>query len=436
MKKYVLVLALLFWGNRVSAQTPLGLEEALRLAEQNNLQIKQQQQREANARLEVDIRRGQRLPSLDFIGATSYTDELARFDLPQTLTGGRLIRIELGGHDRTDLSLGLRQPLFTGGRLSTQVALAQNALASEQTRRELLQQQTAYYVHQLFYQAQALKQQRKIQEASRRRLRVQLDQTRSLFRAAQVMAFDTLQVYNQTLQLDIETEQNQRDQRLLDLQMARTLDLPEVRPIAEAALNKPGASYPDLDSLKQAALQRRPELAGVRLGQSATQLSRKLAIAAFYPNLNAEASYHYAKPGLNQVANEWMRYGMIGMNLQWNLWRGRQDRHRAQQAEVEFTRLTLQERELLRSISYDVERSWENLKFAGRQIALAEQLLAQQQERYRIVTTQQREGVASTNDAVVAENDLRQAELQLQRALVQYYVSQSELRLATGSIAE
>lgn len=436
MKKYVLLLALLFWGNRVSAQTPLGLEEALRLAWQNNLQIKQQQQREANARLEIDIRRGQRLPSLDFVGATSYTDEVAKFDLPQSLTGGRLVQIELGGHDRTDLSLGLRQPLFTGGRLRTQVALAENALESEQARRELLQHQTAYYVHQLFYQAQALKQQRKIQESSRQRLHVQLEQTRSLFRAAQVLAFDTLQVYNQTLQLDIEAEQNQRDQRLLDLQLARALDLPEVRPIAEATLDKPGTTYPNLDSLKQAALQRRPELSSVRLGQSATQLSRKLAIAAFYPNLNAEASYHYAKPGLNQVANEWMRYGMIGVNLQWNLWRGQQDRHRAQQAEAEFSRLTLQERELLRSITYEVERSWENLRFAGRQITLAEQLLAQQQERYRIVTAQQREGVATTNDVVVAENDLRQAELQLQRAVVQYYFSQSELRLATGSITE
>jgi outer membrane protein TolC len=89
----------------------------------------------------------------------------------------------------------------------------------------------------------------------------------------------------------------------------------------------------------------------------------------------------------------------------------------------------------LRSIDYEVERSWENANFAAKQIQLAERLLAQQQERYRIVSTQQREGVATTNDVIVAEADLTQAELQLQRALIQYYLSQSEMALATGVIA-
>lgn len=432
MKTSHLALAIFLLGGRLAAQTPLGLEEALELALQNNLQLKQQEQRQASARLEVDLRRGQLLPSLDFIGTASYTDELATFDLPRALTGGRLIQIELGGHDRSDLALALRQPLFTGGRLRTQVALAQNAVQSEELRRQLLRQQTAFLVQQVFYQAQALKRQGQIQAASERRLLVQLEQMRSLLRAAQVMAFDTLQVHNQTLQIRIEQDQNRRDQRLLDLQMARLLDLSAVRPIAEAPLAKPGTSPPPLENLIQLALQRRPELASVRTGQHAAELNRRLATSAYYPTLNAEASYHYAKPGLNQVANEWMRYGVVGVNLQWNLWRGRQDRRRVQQAEAERTRLTWQERDLVAGITHEVERGYENLQLAARQISLAEQLVAQQQERYRIVTVQQREGVATTNDVIVAENDLRAAELQLQRTLVQYQLAQSELQLATG----
>ncbi|MDZ7266907.1 MAG: TolC family protein [candidate division KSB1 bacterium] len=419
-------------GGGLAAQTPLALEEALELALANNLQLKQQEQRETSARLEVDLRRGQLLPSLDVIATASYTDELAKFELPRSLTGGRLIQIELGGHDRSDLALALRQPLFSGGRLRTQVALAQNSMQSEALRRELLRQQTTFLVQQVFYQAQALKRQAQIQAASERRLRVQLEQMRSLYHAAQVMAFDTLQVHNQILQLNIEQDQNRRDQRLLDLQMARLLDLPVVRPIAEAPLARPAASPPPVAQLIQLALQRRPELASVRNGQRAAELTRRLAAAAYYPMLSAEASYHYAKPGLNQVANEWMRYGVVGVNLQWNLWRGRQDHRRVQQAEAERTRLSLQERELTASISHEVERGYENLQLAARQIALAEHLVAQQQERYRIVTVHQREGVATTNDVIVAENDLRAAELQLQRTLVQYHLAHSELQLATG----
>lgn len=440
MKVYIGLAFSFLFSAYSHAQTSLSLAEALRLAHENNLQLKKQEQRQKFAALEVAIKRGQRLPTLEVSATTSYTDEVAKLDIPLANLGLPLPpnfsapSVKLGGHDRTDFALGIRQPLFTGGRLRTQIDLAQTALQGEETRLALLQQQTAYQIHLLFYQAQNLKKENKIQLASLQRLNTQLTQTRHLLAAKQVVAYDTLQVFNQTLQVKIAIEQNLREQRLVDLQMARVLDLAEVRPIAESELPQAGVAPIMLDSLKQAARQARPELRGVQLSQRSAQLNRKLARGNFLPEIGAEAKYHYGKPGLNQVANEWMDYTTVGVNLQWNLWRGNQDRHRMEAAEVEYHRLTLEERELLRNVEYEVERSWENMKFATRQITLAEQLLAQQQERYRIVSTQQREGVATTNDVIVAEADLTQAELQLQRALIQYYISQSEMRLATGAI--
>jgi len=442
MKKILTTLIFLLVAGFASAQTPLTLDEALQLVRQNNLQLQKQQQKQKIAELDAAVKRGQRWPSLDLGATASYTDEVAKLDIPIEKFGLPLPpnfsqpRIELGGHDRTDLAIGLRQPIFTGGKLRTQVELAQTAVESEQTRLALLRQQTAYQTYWLFYQAQSLKKERKIQEASLARLEVQLQQARSLFRAAQVMAYDTLQVFNQTLQLKIQLEQNQRDQRLVDLQMARLLNLATVRPIAEINLSQPPEFRPVLDSLKQQALQHRPELSGIRLGQRSARLSRILAKATYLPDVGAEAKYHYGKPGLNQVENAWMDYSTIGVNLQWNLWRANQDRRRVEAAEVELSRLTLEERELQRNIDYDVEKGWENAAFAVKQIQLAERLRAQQQERYRIVSTQQREGIATTNDVIVAEADLTQAELQWQRALIQYYLAQSEILLATGAIAK
>ncbi|MGH7495197.1 MAG: TolC family protein [bacterium] len=433
---------LLLFAGMSQAQTPLVLDEALRLARQNNLQLQQQQQKQKSAELEVAIKRGQRLPSVDFNAASSYTDEIAQLEIPIDNLGlplppdFRRPSIKLGGHDRTDIALGVRQPIFTGARLGTQVKLAQTALESEQSKLEVLQQQTAYQVYLLFYQAQSSKKERSIQEASLSRLGAQLEQTRNLFNAAQAMAYDTLQVYNQTLQIKIQMELNQRDQRLTDLQAAKLLNLPEVRPIAELDLTRPPAFRAPLDSLKQTAVQSRSELSGVRLGQRSAKLSRKLAQSALFPEIGAEAKYYYSKPGLNPVANQWMNYGMIGVNMQWNLWRGNQDRHRMEAADVEYHRLTLEERELLRNIDYEVERSWENAKYAVEQIELAEQLVRQQQERYRIADVQQREGVATTNDLIVAESDLTQAEVQLQRALIEYYLAQSEMLWATGVIGK
>ncbi len=420
--------------SRLAAQTPLPLEEALQLAQPGNLQLRKQQQRQRQAELDAAIKRGQLWPSLDFSVMSSYTDKIAALEIPFSFPGVQIPRIELGGHDRTDLSLGVRQPIFTGFRLTTQVKLAETAQAAEAVRFEVLQQQTAFQVHALFYGAQNLKKERQIQQASLQRLHTQLAQVRNLFRQAQVLAYDTLQVFNQTLQIGMQMEQTQSDLRLLDLQLARLLNLPQVRSIGDLALpNLPSALLP-LDSVKQAARQQRSELRGVNLAQRAAQLQRKLARGNYFPEIGAEARYHYAKPGINQFANEWMAYATLGVNLQWNLWRGQQDRNRIQAVQVEYERLQLEEEELQRTIAYEVEKSWENMKLAAQQNRLAERLLAQQQERYRIVTTQQREGQATTNDVVIAEFDLTQAELQVQRTLIQYYLAQTELQLAAGGL--
>ena len=432
MKRQWRALFVLFVSSQLAAQTPLALEEALRLARQNNLQLRRQEQKQRQAELEVAIKNGQLLPAVDLSATAVYASELAQFDFPFVLPGGQQPHVELHLIDRKELSIGVRQPIFTGWRLNTQVALAKTAQATEQTRLSLLQQQTAYQVYLLFYQAENLKKENQIQQTSLERLAAQLEQVRQLFRNAQALAYDTLQVFNQTLQIGIQMEQNRRDLRLLNLQMARLLDLPESRPLADLALPALPAAVLQPDSIKQVARQLRPELRGVSLAQQAAQLNRKLARGNYFPEIGAEARYYYAKPGVNPFANEWMDYATLGMNLQWNLWRWNQDRHRMQTAEVEFDRLLLEEQELLREIDYEIEKSWENMQLAAQQSRLAERLLAQQQERYRIIVTQQREGLATTNDVIVAEADLTQAESQVQRTLIQYYLAQTEMQLAAG----
>jgi len=428
------LLAPLLLCTAVVAQTPLTLGEALQLAAQNNLALRKQAQKQKQADLDLAIKRGQRLPSVEVSATALYATELAQFEFPFALPGGQQPSVELHLFDRKELSVGVRQPIFTGWRLSTQVALAQTAQSSEQNRFALLQQQTAYQVYLLFYQAENFKKENQIQRASMARLGTQLGQVRDLFRNAQALAYDTLQVFNQTLQIGIQVEQTQRDLRLLNLQMSRLLDLPEVRPLAELTLPALPAALMSPDSMKQIARQQRPEVYSVNLAQQAAQLQRKLARSNYFPEIGAEARYYYAKPGVNPFANAWMDYGTLGVNLQWNLWRWNQDRNRMQTAAVEYNRLQLEEKELLRSIDYEVERSYEDMNLAAQQNRLAQRLLAQQQERYRIVTTQQRQGLATTNDVIIAESDLTQAELQTQRTLIQYYLAQTEMQLATGAL--
>ena len=420
------------------AQTPLTLEEALHLAKQNNLSLKKQSESQRIAKLQEWVQQANRLPTVDLSFSGTYFSETNKIDLGEV--GGPFglpdVQVELGGHDRYEMQLGIRQPIFTGLRLKSQVELAKTASLSEAAKFEVLSNEIYHNVHLVFYQVQSLYTQRKILDASLRRLQIQFENVRNLYQAAQAMAFDTLQVYNGTLSIKIEIENNRLQQSLARLQMARLLDLPGSRPIAEMDLPQPTGEGTNLQQLQLQAVSKRAELETVRLAQNSALLQQKLARSTFFPAVYGQANFHYAKPGLNPVLKQWMNYFSAGATLQWNVWRWGGDRHKVEEAQVLHHRLQLEEKEQLRTVSYEVEEGFEKLRFSLEEWRLAEELQSQQAERYRIVSVQHQNGVASTNELVTAEADLTRAELQSQQALIRYYAHLADLRRAVGSIGE
>lgn len=417
------------------AQQEVDLNQALRIAREKNLTLLQQKSAERIARLEERVRQSQRLPSLDVSLSSLYFSEVNEIDLSRTI-GIPDRRVQLGGHDRTELQVSVRQPIFTGYRIESGVDLARNRTLSERVKFELLSDEVLHRVYLLYYQAKSLDNQKEILQASLERLGVQLQNVRNLFQAAQAMAFDTLQVYNQRLAVQIDLENNRSARRLTDLQMARLLDLPAVHIVVTAPLPRPASALPTLEELKSQAAQKRPELRRVQLAREEANIQQRLARAAYFPAVFAQANLHYAKPGLDPVQNEWMTYFSAGVSLQWNLWRWKGDRRKVEEFVVLNNRLSLEQRELLRGIENEVAESYEKLSLALKQLRLAEQLQAQQEERYRIVSVQHRTGLASTNELITAETDLTRAQLQTQQALVSYYIHRANLRKAVGTIGE
>ncbi len=432
---FVLFLILGVAVSTAGAQAPLTLPEALRLARQNNLGIAQQQNRRKDAGLGVAIARSARLPSVDLDLSSVYLSAVNEIDISAAVPFVDR-KIRLGGHDVSDLQVKVTQPIFTGFKLKSAVALASHAALSEEAKLAVATNELSHAITLLYYQAQNLATRERIIRASRKRLGTQLQTVRNLFHAAQVMAFDTLQVYNQMLALQIEQTDIERSVRLLRLQVARLLDLPEPRPFVRDTLRAPAAEVKSAGDLKIEALQMRPELQAVRIAQRMNLLQQKIARAELLPVISAQGALHYAKPALDPVSNQWMGYFTVGVGLRWNLWRWRADSRKAQQFSVRAGSLTLQERELVHAIENEVDASLENLRFGREQLRLAEQLVRQQQERYRIVAIQHQNGVAATNELVTAETDLTRAQLQKQQALAQYHIYKADLERATGAIGD
>ncbi|MCG8605258.1 TolC family protein, partial [bacterium] len=280
-------------------QVPLDLEEALRLAKQNNLKLQQQKESEKVAALEELVQKANLRPSLDLSLSTDYLSEINQIDLSQTI-GVPDRRIALGGHDRSEVMLSIQQPLFTGFRLQSHVDLAKNSTLSEQAKFDILANKLYHQVHLIFYQFQSLAKQRRILGESLKRLNIQLQHVRNLFKADQIMAFDTLQVYNQALTVRIELQDIELASRLATLQMVRILDLRETQPIQEVEVESPTGGNNhifDLNQLKSQALEKRPELKSILLAKNSANIQQKIQRSNYFPSIYARANLHYAKPG-------------------------------------------------------------------------------------------------------------------------------------------
>ncbi len=438
-RKRVLVFALSLVGSSLlpaqtpDSQAPLTLSEALRLAQERSLKLQQQRATQAAAQLRTEASKTARLPSVGVSGFSFYLSQVPQINFGAVgPVPGPAVR--LGGHIWSNYTLSLQQPIFTGFRIQSQIQLAETAELSEAARLRLHTNEVSHQVTLLFYQAQNRRTNLEILETSVRRLDLQLQNVRNLFEAAQVMAFDTLQVYNQKLAVHIQLENAALEHRLALLQLARLLDLPEVRPVAALRLEKPDRPGYALEQLQRQALENRPELESVRLGLAAAEIRTKLARATYYPNISIAANYHVARPGLDPVANQWMDFFSVVLNVDWNLWRWGGDRKQVEAAQADRNRLSLQERELLRTIEYQVSESYQRLMVSFDEIEMAEQLVRQETERYDLVALQHEQGVASTNDLIAAETDLRKSELQFELALLKYYVNEANLRFAVGNM--
>ena len=415
------------------SQQALSLSEALNIADSQNLKLLQQAQNQQIAALDEDIRKADRLPTLDVSGLGVYLSKPITIgvDLGPAAQTSNLLEL----NNITNFSLSVNQPVFTGFRLQSNVRLAENNQLSEHARRNILGDEVALRVHLLFYQAQHIEKQQGILELSIKRLQVQLNNVRNLYEAAQAMAFDTLQVYNQMLSKQIDLENVQLSKRLLQLQMARILDLENERPIETGELPQPVPEMFEITSLQSEAMMKRPELESIRIARSNAMVYQKIARATYYPNLAVFGTYNYGKPGLEPVRNRWMDFFTVGANLSWNLWKWGADKKNVQKYQVLDRRLSLEEQELIRTIEYEIKESLENIRFNLRELSLARALQQQQSERYNIVVSQHSNGVASTSDLITAETDLTAAELQTQLATVKYYISYAKMRKAIGTIS-
>ena len=428
------LIILIFLPANIFAQ--LSLNEAFQLLEKNNLSLKQLEHTISQSEHEINIQQTNYYPVISSSVSYNHISELASLEIPFQIPGVTIPAIEAGAKDQFDLALLIKQPVFTGFRTKNLVKAANQQHQAEQIKKDILHNQLLFQFGQLFRKVQLNLLQQEVLQQSIKRADLQLQKITYLLDAQQATGFDTLEVANRKLQISNQLLKLEHVESILKSKLLFLLNVEKIGEIEIPGLNKIKLDLNDIQFYQNIAIGQRPELNQVSALQKAQSFRVKVIQSMFYPQIFANATYHYARPGVNFFKDEWMNYYTFGVNLQWELWNWNRTKRQSEKTRLAVHQLDLKSQELVLNIKQEVTEVFQYLLTTREQVNLQAKLVQQEKKRYQLINRKFEQQLATTLDVSDSENKLREAELALQNTYIEWFLYQLQMDYVTGIIGK
>jgi outer membrane protein TolC len=402
--------------------TTMDLPTAWKTARAHNPRLRQGSAALTAARTQVEVESTDRLPGFGVKSGYQYMSDVSSM----SLFGNKL---EMGTHDRWDFAVSVSQPIFTGYRTRGRIAGAQTDTLVARANLEQSDDAICLQVAALFAEVSALDAQNNVLRSGIDRADRQLIRLRSLYIAKLATPLDTLETANRRIELQTAITRNEHARRILLARLQEVVGVPcepTVTPLSPHPLRA--------EDFLSAAMDSRPELAAVRARQQRCAQNRTIALSALYPQLVANAEYHYGTPGQKMINPDWGDYYTVGLQMQWNPFDWGKARETARVADLNKLQLTAEEDLITARIEREITENVEQLNSLDDQIKLQRILAAQEVERRETVRNRYEQGQSTAPDLRDAEAKATDAECEIARLLAQWTEAYYQLQFACGNI--
>lgn len=411
----------------------LGLAEAITLALQNNQQLRV-------AAFEVTIARAQLAQAK--AAATGQVNAQASYtrvqeQAPTTITftdHGALhtITLPIPSPNLYDVRLILQYPLYTGGRIEAQVALADANLKGTEASLERLKQQIVFEVRQAYYRLLLARSGMAVAERTTAQAAENLRVARARVTAGAAPRFDEVQAevavanarQGQVRARNGIAQATQLLNALLSLPLETPLLLRDsfvIEPVSTA-----------VDALTAKSLEVRPELAEVKARQAAAAAAIQLAESGAKPTVGLSGVGSYSNTGGLLAGTTLSTNWSITLAATLNLYDGGITRERIQEARLRLEQLKALEAQQRQAVELEVRQAFLNLEGAQEELAGTDALVAQANEAQRIANVRFQSGVGTNLEVLSAQASSSQAEAGKAQALFSYSVARASLERAVG----
>ena len=413
---------------------PVTLEEAIRLALANNPEVVASAYDVGAAGAQRDAAAGQRLPSLHAVGGyTRYLD------------GQRLLAAtengELGvfSEDIFSGDLVLTLPLFTGGRITSEIKAAELLQRAAEQRLARSRDELVFNVSSVFYGILAQRRLLASLDLSRQALEEHRKRVDELIAGQKAAKVDRLRTEVRLADLAQRTVREASTLAIYRRVLANLLGLGDGEPALDIAGDlAPPVAVQELsvDEGLPKALAARGDYLAARAALEAQAKAVDVARAAAWPTVSLQGTYG-GRWGANPTdrpagTDSVVDVGRVGVVADVPLFEGGRikAKTREQQAKLAAARERLRKLEL--QVRLEVETAILNIDSSRQRIEATEKAIEQATESLRVERERYDVGKGSITDVLDAQSALLDTQTTYYRALADYHVAVAQLRLARG----
>ena len=411
----------------VSSSLTLTLQQAVALALQQNPSLKVSEQEVEMASARLDAAKSERRPLLSTTAFLTGGSMGAIYGTPSPVMPSVFINAPRSRF--TDLDLMLMYPLYTGGRLRSQVNQAAgerkaSAADLEAMRREVILLTKTRYRKVEFAQANV---KIYVQQMSDTEERLRVDE--AAFKVGKIPEFYVLRDRAELANAQQMLTNAKRDLEIARVDLKSVMGLPQQSELLLIeALSEPPSIEQTLPALLAQAEQKRPELQAARQQVTAASAGVGVARSAYRPQVGLTLMADSMKPeGMSSFTG--IAGGVIAALPILDGGRRRAD---LREAQVKVRQAQQQQAAIQLEVERQVATAWQNLLAARQNIQTSQVALASAEEEYRVAQLRYTSGKSINVEVLDALVALVRAHSNQIQALYEVNVANDELARAIG----
>ncbi len=442
MKRFIRSLPFLILSFCVIAQTALArqqaetlrltLSDAISLALQNNRDVLISREGVKRALQQVREARSTTMPSLKFETDITRTLQKPAFFLD---FGGDVQKIEIGTDNSFISTITAEQLLYSGGQVSTAIAIARSFEASAEELIYHTEKNTAFTVKQQFYKILLNREVLRVTRRNLEQAQAHLDHLTTLYKSGIASEFEMLRASVQVANVLPRVLSAENDIVLQEDLLKNTIGIP-----LETEIDIKGELKPEfikeslVEDLERSAYYNRNDYKNLELTRETFAGRVKYECSSLYPQLRF--NYNYQLQGQSNTfefgSQERVTSQNASINLSFPLFDGFQASARSQQAKIDVSEVDFRLLKLKEAINIQFTEARHNMNNARQRIESLAQTVIQAQKAYDIAQVRYNSGQGTQLELFDAQIALEVAELNTYQSIYDYEISKAQWYNAVG----